>query len=320
MYEEKLELNLIQGIVPIFNNDMQLTYTIDGLKGNDSFPDKNSIYLAKDVTCDNGITASFDNGTWGLVNISSSSDKIKCNVNFVTPSITNLSSVVKVGDYIKMTPYNLTNVYNIVPSELNLWRVIKINQDETFEVVSQHVSNNQVSFYGQDDYLKLIGTLNYISSLYMTSYTIKSRHMGFNGQIEYLDKEKVLFTNQPQILENPSDNSKEEIGGGDILYQNDVDLINNALGTLLATKKDNSNALYCLASRKYYYSNLSYYSWGVRMINEEGILNHNRVYAYDNEWGGFAAHKFDCSIRPILTIRKNLKAIGDGTSSNPYQI
>ena len=95
----------------------------------------------------------------------------------------------------------------------------------------------------------------------MTSYTIKSRHMGFNGQIEYLDKEKVLFTNPPQILENPSDNSKEEIGGGDILYQNDVDLINNALGTLLATKKDNSNALYCLASRKYYYSNLSYYSW-----------------------------------------------------------
>ena len=116
LYEEKLELNLIQGIVPIFNNDMQLTYTIDGLKGNDPFPDKNSIYLAKDVTCDNGITASFDNGTWGLVNISSSSDKIKCNVNFVTPSITNLSSVVKVGDYIKMTPYNLTNVYNIVPS------------------------------------------------------------------------------------------------------------------------------------------------------------------------------------------------------------
>jgi hypothetical protein len=85
LYEEDKTFNVIRGQVPEFtSSDMQIAYTVNGVKTTEAFPKKGTGYVSTSVTCENGVTAKWDNDVWGLINIDSNeSGKIKCTIDFV---------------------------------------------------------------------------------------------------------------------------------------------------------------------------------------------------------------------------------------------
>ena len=253
---------------------------------------------------------------------------------------------VKVGDYIKMTPSPDTNSYEDVygpgsaltegkhtysfsasgtlkkgykikkeqtgisidqvidPTELNLWRVIRINDDNSIDVVSEYTSSDLVWFAAETGYKNYVGVLNEIASQYENDdYTTGSRIIGYKEgcQTEFLSSFEA-DSNTPET----SDNEYESIGGGDICYKEDLDLIYNAVGKYSAYMKGTKTmSTYYIGSR-YFKPNDNlylYYNWD--------IPAHNKIIT-----GDFASYGY---IRPIITIDGTLTGFnGDGTSSSPF--
>ena len=242
-----------------------------------------------------------------------------------------LSESVKLGDYIKMTPTSTsyttntsktgyTSTQTINPSELDMWRVIKINSDGTIEVVSENISSTAVYFKGQTGYKNLVGYLNVLANQYQDSkYTIKARHMGYNGQKEYLtDTASTVDSTAttPPWTSSTGSSTVESKGGGDTLYQNDTNLVKNAIGTLKASPKGGSAAYYWLASRYYFYNSSSSWSYDGRCIDASGDVYYYPLYGYG---GGFGVSNISLRLRPILTLKSGISYTnGKGTSSNPY--
>ena len=119
-----------------------------------------------------------------------------------------IADKVELGDYIKMTPTStsytppgeLTGCMNdanctqntLNPSELNLWRVIKRNNDGTVDMVSVYASSKVVRFRGIVGYMNYVGALNTIASQYTNEkYVERTRYMGYKNQIEYCTDYKV---------------------------------------------------------------------------------------------------------------------------------
>ena len=241
----------------------------------------------------------------------------------------------KVGDYVSMTPTKTTftvpmtltgytSNHTINPSELNLWRVIRINSDNTVDMVSEYVSSVSVYFKGQTGYQNYIGTLNYIAKQYENQkYTSGSRHMGYNGtQTEYItDTSALTSTTAPQTSATSSSNvtsATEAKGLGDMGYETDYNLVNTALGTLEAKQVGTTTAQnYWLASRHNSYVSSSDWDFGGRYIIGSGSLRSGYLYGYS--YGGFRASKDRKAVRPIVTLKSGVKASsGDGSSSSPY--
>ena len=259
-------------------------------------------------------------------------------------SVALTSANVKLGDYIRMTPtstsYNISSsltgcngslnywgnvvcdgmtTQTINPSELNLWRVIKINTDGTIEVVSEYTSSVDVWFYGETGYKKFVGTLNTIAAQYInTKYVKSTRHFGYNGQTLNLTS---LCTSRTSCAESR--------GGGDFLYQKDVDLVTAALSTTDAYPVDGSSkyAYYHYASRQWHvlenYSNSWYYrsrgnffmedtnEYGSDFVEQAvgGILASGSPGALEGEQCGD-------HVRPILVLKSGLiSSEGDGKSA-----
>ena len=174
-------------------------------------------------------------------------------------------SVVNVGDYIKMTPtstsYTLPNELSgcdgtsntciqneINPSELNIWRVIKKNEDGTVDVVSEYVSSKEVSFYGKTGYINYIKALNEVAAQYTNEkYVSRTRHIGYSNQTEVItDTSKLEQTIAPWTKRTSLYNQwtgcdtniylcgeDESLGAGDIGYETDYNLVNNVYGNMI---------------------------------------------------------------------------------------
>ena len=242
-------------------------------------------------------------------------------------------TTLALGDYVKVTPtkssyttdtsktgYSSTQTIN--PQELNLWRVIKINDDGTVEMISEYVSSIEVYFAGQTGYQNLVGYLNVLASQYENStYTKGSRYFGYNGQTEYIT-DTSKFTNPAPWTCSTKDsgcNTIESQGGGDNLYQKDYDLINNVLGTTSATDLNGSGSFYWMASRSYYYSSSTGYWWTGRYVNfSNSYLGNNYLYEYDGS--SFRANNISHSLRPVVVLKSGLKYDGVGTKTNPMEI
>ena len=84
LYKVQEEYDLIKSKIGTFDDeDIILSYTVNGEKLDINFPSKNSGYKVLNVTCENGTTASWDNNTWSLTNITpGDSKKIRCNIDF----------------------------------------------------------------------------------------------------------------------------------------------------------------------------------------------------------------------------------------------
>ena len=243
-----------------------------------------------------------------------------------------LSDKVKLGDYISMTPtstsYTTDSSKNsenndpqtINPSELNLWRVIRINDDGTIEMVSEYVSSEEIYFEGITGYKNFVGYLNVIASQYTnTKYVQSTRHMGYNGQIEYItDTSKLTSTTAPWTCSTGgSCNLIESLGGGDMLYTTDTELVKSVLGTLKANAVGTTSATdYWLASRYFKYVDSNQWLYYGKYVSSSGNLKYSA--SLIDHYQGFYENDVWKKVRPILTLKSGLKAAGSGTSEDPY--
>ena len=241
-------------------------------------------------------------------------------------------TTLALGDYVKMTPTKSSyttdksktgyiSTQTINPQELNLWRVIKINDDGTVEMISEHVSSTAVYFRGQTGYQNFVGYLNVLASQYENStYTKGSRHFGYNGQTEYITDTSKFVNPAPWTCKTGgSCNPVESQGGGDTLYTTDYNLINTALGTRVATKLNSaSGSTYWMASRYYGYSSSTSYYWSVRYMYTSGTYGNDGLYNYISS--SFYTYSYDNSLRPIVVLKSGLKYSGVGTEDYPMEI
>ena len=235
------------------------------------------------------------------------------------------------GDYVLMKPTlssyttstsktGYTETQTINPQELDLWRVISINDDGTVDIVSEHVSSTAIYFQGQTGYLNFVGYLNELASKYENSkYTKGSRYFGYNGQTEYItDTSKFTYPAPWTCSTGQSCNPIESQGGGDELYTKDYNLVKSVLGTAVASKPDGTNDYYWMASRYYDYYSTTVYDWVGRSVSTTGGVRHDSLYRYNSV--SFDSNGYSKSLRPILTLKANIGYTGSGTKEDPYQL
>lgn len=237
------------------------------------------------------------------------------------------------GDYVKITPTKSSytvdtsktgsreSAETINPQELNLWRVIKINDDGSADVVSENVSSTSVYFYGKTGYQNLVGYLNVLASQYENSaYTKGSRNFGYNGQTEYITDMSKFTTTSPWDCNTGGDcNPDESLGGGDLLYKSDFELIEKVLGTYLASEPGSTRkSYYWLSSREYMrYSSSEYQCYAIRASNSTS--SKTTAYEIYGHSSSFKEYGTSASIRPILTLKSGLKYTGSGTADDPLK-
>ena len=337
----------MRGTIPDFSSgDVELAYTINGEKVNDNFPTKESGYKINNITCD-GATGSWDEDKWGAIITEISSTKVKCNIDFKKV----FNKHVAIGDYVEMTPISTSyeisndltgctgesNVCNglssqiINPSKLNIWRVIKKNDDGTVEMISEYASDEKVYFYGRTGYLNFVGTLNTIAKQYENeNFTNGSRYIGYNGQTEYItDTSKVQMSGTAPFASNEANLSENEPkGGGDILYKDDINLLKNVFDSLCT---DNNADLqqYWVASRNYYttgkidfsYKGRAVYKYGCSDLSSsysQELLGSSRSTCGTSTCGSLVSSSRGARIRPIVILKSGLEATGSGTSESPW--
>jgi len=245
------------------------------------------------------------------------------------------SLTLKVGDYVEMAPtlstyttdtnmtgYSSTQTIN--PQELNLWRVIRVNGDGTYDAVSDKVSSVDVYFEGTKVYQNFVGYLNILASKYENSkYTVGSRYMGYNGQTEFIsDTSYFDGTSTKAGTEWTSSTSgtptEEYLGRGDSLYTTDTNLVKAVYSNSLVAQKVGTTTAtaYWLGSRYYYYNGSADLGFSGRIISTGGsIIGSGRLRYYVSGWGN---NSFAFALRPIITLRSSLQATGSGTSGDPY--
>ncbi len=329
-YEEKREFNVIKGRVPEFSHeDLQLTFTINGTKG-ENFPTKNDGLVAKNVTCENGATAGWDNVNWSLLHIESNNNKkINCSIDFITSENINLYDNVNIGDYISYTPildhYEVTKPSTahtsnqmIHPSELNLWRVIRKNVDGSIDLVSEYISSTRISFKGKEDYKNYVGTLNRIANSYETpGITSGSRSMGYDGQTEFISDESKLnetiapWGSDSSASSTPKGSEREAQGGGSSLAILDRQLVMQATGkeNLAAYNVSDISQFdyYWIADRFYYYKDDSHWGFNFCHVDKEGYVTN--------------VAQSSMPVRPIVILKSGIQAIsGDGTKGSPWKV
>ena len=257
----------------------------------------------------------------------------------------NSGTSFKVGDYISMTPtissYTTEPKYTgydtpetITPTELNLWRVIRVNSDGTIDAVSEYASSTNVTFKGKTGYQSFVGYLNILASKYENrKYTVGSRIMGYNGQTDFIsDTSYFDGTSTKAVTDWASSISgtpaEEYLGRGDELYTTDYELVKAAYGGTsnryaIAKKVGTSYfSLYWLGSRMYRhvfrYSSPIHHQFTGAYVGAGGDKGNDclRYYRSDSDWGD--SDDGSSALRPIITLRSGLTATGNGTSDNPY--
>ncbi len=248
---------------------------------------------------------------------------------------------VELGDYIIMTPTTTSYAISkdltgyssdqtINPSELNLWRVIKKNEDGTIEMASEYVSNEKIYFSGKTGYINFIGALNTIASQYTNDkYVAKTRHIGYSNQTQTITDISLLSKTSPPwdgmtckfwtCTESGFTETQEKQGAGDIGYMSDYKLVNPVFGTMKSNDLSGKTADYWLASRHYNKRSDSEWWFVGRRVDTFGEVNGYRLYYYNN---GFEDITPKYAIRPILTLKSNVEIkSGDGKSaSTAYQL
>ena len=256
------------------------------------------------------------------------------------------NSPFHLGDYISMTPSgaafipdstytNYTQTDQITPSELNLWRVIRINSDCTVEVVSEYVSSQTVYFNGKIGYQNYVYYLNEIAKKYAnTTYTLNPstapdgafRNVGYDGQTKQitnttrLDDTTLGTASGAWYLKTTSMNGEESLGGGDQGFTTDIKLLDDAGISLVAYKVSTTTPThYWLASRFFNWGSISYWHFQVRFKDYYGTISNVSLLRCKSS--SFDEYNSSFAVRPIITLKSGLtKASGNGTASSPIQL
>lgn len=166
-YKQSNSYDVIKSKIGEFSkSDIQLAYTIDGVKqSGGAFPVKGQLasnYIGV-VTCDNGVTADWNNELWGLVNINSNNqEKISCKVDFKilkyyyafgTPTTSSTTDYTTLGKnvFVKLGTDNSKSVC-IIDNGLFC---LNINEYETSKkVLKEHFGESSCSDGGTYIYCK----------------------------------------------------------------------------------------------------------------------------------------------------------------------
>lgn len=225
----------------------------------------------------------------------------------------------KVGDYVKMLPdkYNITLVgttewrvsstmirtyangygkvdsISLSPSNTELWRVIKVNDDNTVDVISEYVTDATGVFSGAIGYNYYKSRLDAVAKNFSSQY--------FTEKTRYMD-------------------------------ESDMDLVKNVYGTLKASTKAGIYSPYFLSnnyiSDKYvgYYQGTTTYLYDARYdyISASGLKTYskvatgktNKIYNMSQSYDSIEGH-----FRPIVTLKSDIKLnSGDGSKDYPYEL
>lgn len=244
-------------------------------------------------------------------------------------------TTLSLGDYVRYVPSstsyttdktktgaNYTQTIN--PSELTLWRVIRINQDNTVDIISENVSSIDIDIPAVNGYKNLVGCLNLLAKQYENSaYTVGSRHFGYSNQTEYITSSTYFTSTAPWKCStgmscSPDPDNYEAYGGGDTGYVTDYNLVNSALGTRKAARVGTSSTIsYWVASRYYSYSSTQH-GWSNRYIDYNGSITNHQMSYYRN---GYITNTYSMyPIRPIVTLKSTLSYSGAGSRDFPMEI
>ena len=259
-----------------------------------------------------------------------------------TPTCSN--SPFHLGDYIDMTPSTTTSTTiatlsgvtgSVTPSELNLWRVIKINSDCTVEVVSEYVTSTDITLNGKDGYKNMVYGLNEYAKLYAnTTYTLDPstapdgafRNVGYDGQTKQitdttrLDDQTLGTASGAWYEKTTAINGEESLGGGDQGFGTDVKLLDDAGISLVAYEYNTTTpTAYWLASRLFYWYSTSRWDFGARYMEDDGSVYNG--YLWSRGGSSFGANTDYYAVRPIVTLKSGLTtASGTGTSASHYTL
>ncbi len=237
-----------------------------------------------------------------------------------------LSDKVELGDYIRMTPTStsytppgeLTGCMNdanctqntLNPSELNLWRVIRKNEDGTVDVISVYASSNRIYLRGKVGYLNAIGVLNIIAAQYTNEkYVARTRNIGYKNQMEYCTS------------------YEESSCPKDSLEGEDFKLVNKIFGSVIATTMSGTMQRYWHSIRRGY---LGENDWGpgqfaytLETLGGDGgsSCTHCGYMAMKLVDGELVDRRMEGGIRPVLTLESSVKLKnGDGKSESTAYI
>ncbi len=217
------------------------------------------------------------------------SGKVTCEVPIL------LANLFELGDYVRYVSNNTSYILSmedtgyisnqtINPSELNLWRVIKKNEDGTVDLISEYVSSDMVYFDGYIGYRNYEDMLDTIAKKYeRVIYTIGSR-IGKEGDMWLL--KKIIGTLEAKKI-------------GTLSYADywlDAKTTSTNLGTC------NSGDLYD--------SSVSGMVCRTKGDMAVGVIIDDEMHDYHGS-----------GVRPIVVLKSNLKITGgDGTKDSPYTI
>lgn len=190
------------------------------------------------------------------------------------------------------------------PSELNLWRLIRVNGNNTVEAISVHVSSRPVYFNGATGYLNYIGALNLAAAVHTNEqYVLNTKHFGYLNQVEFCEGPIT------GLLSFSCD---------DGLYTDELDLVKAMFGTLKGTTPSGVETSYFLSGRNRSGSN-AVYSHYLRTIDKSGNKSSVDVYSIDAYASSGSGTSRSASIRPIVTFKSSVRVTsGTGNDNSPY--
>ena len=288
------------------------------LKSNETYTARAGILAARNIHYDNAKTGVGCNDVQCMIDYLDSGSNSNITLapgNYITYIPTSTSFTTDKA----FTGYSSTQTIN--PSELTTWRVLRLNNDGTIDIISDNVSSVNIYFSGTNGYNNLVGYLNVLASQYESStYTVGSRHFGYDGQT-------LSITNNIRTsafwgcstggtcIPDPDDYEAE--GGGDTKYLTDYNLLYQALGTRQANKVGTSTATnYWMASRYYSYTSATTYGFRGRYVTSSSS-SASIYYCSNSTWFSTSV---GYAIRPIVTLKAGLSYSGSGTSGDPWVI
>ena len=194
-------------------------------------------------------------------------------------------------------------------------------------MVSDKVSSKDVTFYGKNGYINLVGGLNTIAAQYTDGkHVLRTRHIGYSNQTETITDTSMLSKTSAPWTKSTSSSwtstssgfteAQEAQGAGDIGYTADYSLVNAVYGSMEANNPSGTATKYWLASRRFSYNSSTHWLFYGRYVGTSGSLNGGSLYNYD---GGFSDHSWSYAVRPIVTLKSTAEKLsGSGTSSSPY--
>ena len=284
----------------------------------------------------------YDNSTSGLssTDVQAALDELYNNYYGGSQSISGFSE----GDYFTLVPdknnytidssitgYDTDQTIN--PSELDLWRVIKINGDGSIDAISEYTSSEEVFFKGVRGYANYVGGLQTIAAQYeKTGYTKSTRMFGYAGQTLTISDTSLFDGSNSSVptSDTPNDeigNAQEYEGGalGDTLYLTDWLLVVNVYGFTTGYIKGVSTSVsYHIASRQYDYSESSGSGFFIiRFVNPYGATIASGSVSTLNCYSGckWEEKQQGGYVRPIITLKSGITiSNGSGTKTDPYQL